>query len=138
MVPVAERDVFIPLLAGINLRSCKTSPTKRKAASQLSCASLHCITWARAEMTPGKMSLRCVLYKTSVPPMSPIGSPAALAFRQMQSAHFPVVTAVVFLSSITLPINNEYTPSFWVLSPKASAQHLTNEWLKPSLFLMRE
>lgn len=138
MVPVAEREVFIPSLAGINLRSHKTSLIKRKAASQLGCASLHCITWAEAEMIPGKMNLRCVLYRTSVPSMSPIWSQAALTFRQMQSAHFRIVVAFVFLSSITFPINNEYTPSFWVLSFKVTTQHLTNEWLKPSLFLMRE
>lgn len=56
---MAQRDVFTSLLAGINFRNHKTSLTKRKAVSQLGSTSFRCVTQAEAEMTPGKMSLKC-------------------------------------------------------------------------------
>lgn len=52
--------------------------------------------------------------------------------------HFPIVAAVVFYYCVSLPISKEHTPYFRVLCPELTAQYLTNKWLKPSRFLIRE
>lgn len=44
---------------------------------------LHCVTWAEAEMTPGKMRFRCSPYGILMPSMSPVASQAALDFREI-------------------------------------------------------
>lgn len=74
MVPVEERDVFTPSLAGINPRSPKTPPAKGKSVSQQGSASLHCAPRAEAEVIPWKMSLECGPYDSSMSYTSSVAS----------------------------------------------------------------
>lgn len=83
MVLGVERVGFTSSQVSIDLKKHRAWPTKRKAVSQIGCTSLHCVTWAKAEMTPGKMSLRCGPYSMLMPSMSPVWSQAALVFRKI-------------------------------------------------------
>lgn len=76
MVPVTEREGFTLSLAGIKLRSHKTLLTKKRTISRPDYTSLHCFIWAKAEMTPGKVSFRNSPYKMPMSSMASVGSQA--------------------------------------------------------------
>ena len=102
MVPVEEREVFTPSLAGINPRSPKTPPAKGKSVSQQGSASLHCAPRAEAEVIPWKMSLECD--DTSMICQCPIHPRWHL--RRMQPSIFLLLLLLCFTFLTLIPISD--------------------------------